>query len=173
MSRNIALFGFMGVGKTVVGRALAERLSLDYVDLDDEIVRYKGKSIPDIFSEEGESAFRAAESRVAASVASKEGQVIACGGGTLLDTGNAEALKATSFMVLLTAEPETILKRVESEGETRPLLMVDDKIGRIEGLLRERNPRYLKAADLIIDTTSLTPEAVAEVIVDNLGGMDE
>ena len=172
MSSNIALFGFMGVGKTVVGRALAERLALKYVDLDDEIVKHEGKSIPDIFSEEGEAAFRAAESNISARVASKEGQVIACGGGTVLNPGNVKALKATSFMVLLTAEPETILKRVESEGETRPLLMVDDKIGRIESLLRARNPSYLHAADLIIDTTGLTPHDVADIIVSNLGGMD-
>ena len=90
-----------------------------------------------------------------------------------MNPGNVKALKATSFMVLLTAEPETILKRVESEGETRPLLMVDDKIGRIESLLRARNPSYLQAADLIIDTTGLTPEDVADIIVNNLGGMDE
>ena len=148
-----------------------ERLSLKYVDLDDMIVQNKGKSISDIFQEEGESAFRAAESMVTAIIASNYGQVIACGGGTVLDSKNAEALKASSYMVLLTSKPETILKRIEAEGEIRPLLMVDDKLARIKSLLEERYSHYLEVADLIVDTTELTPEEVANIIMEKLGGV--
>ena len=168
MEGNIALYGFMGVGKTVVGRILSERLNLKYVDVDEKIVEHKGRTIPEIFKMEGESAFRAAESQVAAELASNGGQVIACGGGTVLNPENGKALKKSSYMVLLTAKPETILQRVETESGTRPLLMVEDKIGRIAGLLKERNPQYLQYADIIVDTTGLTPVEVADIIIENM-----
>ena len=158
----------MGVGKTVVGKILAEKTGLTYVDLDEEIVNRKGKSIPLIFSEEGEAAFRSIENEVAQDIANNVGQIIACGGGTVLKSENRETLQASSSMVLLTADPEIILQRVEAEGETRPLLMVDDKVGKIRSLLAERNPKYVEAADLIVDTSNLTPEEVAEQILKNL-----
>ena len=158
----------MGVGKTIVGKLLAEKTGLTYVDLDEEIVNRKGKTIPLIFSEEGEVAFRSIENEVTNNVANNVGQIIACGGGTVLKSENRETLQASSSMVLLTADPEIILQRVEAEGETRPLLMVDDKVGKIRSLLAERNPKYVEAADLIVDTSNLTPEEVAEQILKNL-----
>ena len=158
----------MGVGKTIVGKLLAEKTGLTYVDLDEEIVNRKGKTIPLIFSEEGEAAFRSIENEVTNNIANNVGQIIACGGGTVLKSENRETLQASSSMVLLTADPEIILQRVEAEGETRPLLMVDDKVGKIRSLLAERNPKYVEAADLIVDTSNLTPEEVAEQILKNL-----
>lgn len=158
----------MGVGKTVVGKILSEKTGLTYVDLDEEIVKRAGKSIPMIFAEEGEASFRALENEVTLGIAENEGQIIACGGGTVLKPGNRDTLQASSSMVMLTADPEIILQRVEAEGETRPLLMVDDKVGKIRSLLLERNPKYVEAADLIVDTSDLTPEEVAEEILKNL-----
>jgi len=158
----------MGVGKTIVGKLLAEKTGLTYVDLDEEIVNRKGKTIPLIFSEEGEAAFRSIENEVTHDIANNIGQIIACGGGTVLKSENRETLQSSSSMVLLIADPEIILQRVEAEGETRPLLMVDDKVGKIRSLLAERNPKYVEAADLIVDTSDLTPEEVAEEILKNL-----
>lgn len=166
---NVALFGFMGVGKSAVGRILAERNGLRFVDLDAEIEARAGKSIPSIFEEEGEAAFREIEKAVALEAAARDRQVIACGGSTVLDAESREGLSETSRMILLTAEPATILERVEAEGETRPLLQVDDRIGGIESLLAARNPHYIRAADLIVDTTGRTPQQVAEDIMNLIG----
>lgn len=158
----------MGVGKTIVGKILSEKTGLTYVDLDEEIVKRAGKSIPEIFAEEGEASFRALENQVTLDIAGSKGQIIACGGGTVLKPENRDSLQASSSMVLLTADPEIILQRVEAEGETRPLLMVDDKVGKICSLLSERNPKYVEAADLIVDTSDLTPMEVADEILKNL-----
>lgn len=168
----MALFGFMGVGKTAVGRTLSERTGLEYVDLDSEITRRKGKTIPRIFEEEGEAGFRAVEMEVTREVAGRNGQVISCGGGTVLDPENVASLKRNSVMVLLTAEPRVILERVEEEGDVRPLLMVDDKLGKIEHLLNARLPRYLEVADLILDTSEMTPEEAAVEIISQIGDVD-
>ncbi|UCD44471.1 MAG: shikimate kinase [Candidatus Bathyarchaeota archaeon] len=167
---NVALFGFMGVGKSTVGRVLAERSGLRFVDLDAEIEARAGKGIPSIFEEQGEAAFREIEKIVALEAAASDRQVIACGGGTVLDAESREGLSETSIMILLTAEPDTILERVEVEDETRPLLQVDERIGRIEDLLAARNPHYIKAADIIIDTTGMTPQMVADHIMRLIGG---
>jgi shikimate kinase len=168
----VALFGFMGVGKTAVGRILSERTGLKYVDLDSEISGRKGKTIPQIFGEEGETGFRAVEKEVTREVAERNGQVITCGGGTVLDPNNVASLRRNSVMVLLTAEPRVILERVKEEGDVRPLLMVEDQLGRIEQLLNARLPRYLEAADLILDTSVITPEEAAVEIISQIGDVD-
>ena len=168
----MALFGFMGVGKTAVGRTLSERTGLEYVDLDSEIAKRKGKTIPRIFEEEGEAGFRAVEMEVTREVAGRNGQVISCGGGTVLDPENVASLRRSSVMVLLTAEPRVILERVGEEGDLRPLLMVEDKLGKIEHLLNARLPRYLEVADLILDTSEMTPEEAAVEIISQIGDID-
>ena len=125
---NIALFGFMGVGKTAIGQVLAEKTGYTFIDVDDEIVARAGKSIPRIFEEDGEERFRAIEKTLALEVAAGDRQVIACGGGTILNQESRRGLAESSKMILLTAEPATILERVEAQGGTRPLLQVEDKI---------------------------------------------
>jgi shikimate kinase len=165
---NIALFGFMGVGKSSVGRLLAERTGLDFVDIDEEIVKRTGMAISAIFEEQGEAGFREVEREVTGEVAGLDGRVIACGGGTVLDPNNLAALRSGSMMVLLTAGIETIISRVEDEGGVRPLLEVEDRQRRIEALIRERHPAYIEAADLIVDTTDEGPEAIAEAIIEHL-----
>jgi shikimate kinase len=165
---NVALFGFMGVGKTLIGGLLSERLELSLFDLDEEIVKRTGKSIDSIFQEEGEARFREIEKEVTREVSQLDGQVIACGGGTVIDPENLENLRRSSRMVLLTADPQVILERVEAEGDVRPLLNVDDRLGKIRRLLTKRWPRYVEAADIIIDTSEYTPDAVVSIIVENL-----
>jgi shikimate kinase len=102
-------------------------------------------------------------------VAAKKGQVIACGGGTVLNDENLNNLRKTSVLILLKAEPEAILDRVNTAGGSRPLLNVADRLKRIRELLSVRNPRYMKSADITIDTSYLKPEQVAEEILRQLG----
>ena len=165
---NIALYGFMGVGKTVVGKALAEMTGMAFVDLDEEIVERAGRTISEIFDEEGEVAFREIERGITQEIAARDGQVIACGGGTILEADNLSSLKRNSILVLLTAEPEMILKRVMAEGDVRPLLNGEDKLQRIESLLEARNSAYTQAAELILDTSRVMPGQVAEKILESL-----
>ena len=165
---NVALFGFMGVGKSAVGRMLAEKLGLSFVDLDEEIVRTTGRSIESIFQEDGEERFREIERTLTEEYSALDGQVIACGGGTVIDPENLENLRRSSRMVLLTAEPEVILERVETEGDVRPLLNVEDRLGKIRSLLSKRWPSYIEAADIIIDTSEHTLQVVVSIIIENL-----
>ncbi len=165
---NIALFGFMGVGKSSVGRLLADRMGLTFVDIDEEIVRRTGMTISAIFEEEGEARFREIEKEITGEVTGLDDRVIACGGGTVLDPNNLAALRSGSTMVLLTANIETIINRVEDEEGVRPLLEVEDRKRRIEALLMKRHPAYIEAADLILDTTGQDPQAIAEAIIENL-----
>lgn len=157
---NVALYGFMGVGKSTVGKILSERLSYGFVDMDEMIERQAGMKINDIFAAEGEKGFRALERKVVMEVAGKDRHVIACGGGAVLDPENAEALSRNSVLVLLTASIDEIVERTRGSDE-RPLLNVDDARAEAEALLRERMPRYLEAADMVIDTTGASPTQLA------------
>jgi shikimate kinase len=163
---NVAIFGFMGVGKSSVGRLVAEAKSMEFVDLDDTIVADAGMDIPSIFKERGEKGFRKLEREATRRIAVRDGLVIACGGGAVLDEDNLEALRRNSKMILLTADPETILERVEADGNTRPLLSDDEKVEPIARLLGERMPRYREAADKTVDTSGKTQAEVAREIIE-------
>ena len=163
---NVALYGFMGVGKSTVGKALSERLGYGFVDMDEMIERRAGVKIKDMFAGEGEKRFRALEKEVAKEVAEKDRHVIACGGGAVLDPENAEALRSNSVLILLTASIDEIVERTRDSDE-RPLLNVDD--AQAEALLRERMPLYLEAADLVMDTTGASPTQLAAEIAVALG----
>lgn len=160
----------MGVGKTVVGKALAEMTGMTYVDLDEIIVERTERTISEIFDERGELAFRKIEKAITHEIARRDGQIIVCGGGTVIDDENLASLRRTSKMILLNAKPEIILERVEAEGDTRPLLMVEDRLGRIQSLLEARKPSYIRAADFIVDTTEKTPKQAAKEILEHLNG---
>ncbi len=166
---NVAIFGFMGVGKSSVGRLVAEALGMEFVDLDETIVTDAGMEIPAIFEERGEKGFRKLEKEATRMIAARDDVVIACGGGTVLDEDNLEALRRNSRMILLTADPETILHRVEADGDTRPLLSDDEKVEPISRLLDQRMPRYLEAADRAVDTSGKTQAQVAREIIEYLG----
>jgi len=165
---NVTLYGFMGVGKSTVGKALSERLGYGFVDMDEMIERRAGVKIKDMFAAEGEKRFRALEKEIAKEVAEKDRHVIACGGGAVLDPENAEALRSNSVLVLLTASIDEIVERTR-DSDVRPLLNVDDARAEVEVLLRERMPLYLEAADLVVDTTGASPTQLAAEIAVALG----
>jgi shikimate kinase len=164
---NVALFGFMGVGKTTVGRLLAPRLGYRFVDSDAEAEKALGMRISEAFTQLGEAAFRGEEHRVVGRLSAGDGQVIALGGGAVLDPVNVAALRRTGRMVLLTASPEEIGLRTRG-ASSRPLLAGGDKLARIRCLLDERRDRYLAAADMVVDTNGVPPIRVAEAILGRL-----
>jgi shikimate kinase len=165
MKTNIALIGFMGTGKTAVGKALAERLDKKFIELDPLIERKAGKTIPEIFSQDGEIAFRELEIEVTKEVAQGKNQVIACGGGVVLNKINIDRLSKESLIVYLTASPQIILERTSNDAEERPLLKVASPRLTIRELLRFRKPFYERAADIKIDTSKLDINAVVEQII--------
>lgn len=165
MKTNIALIGFMGAGKTAVGKALAEKLNKTFVEMDALIEQKAGKSIPDVFQQDGEIAFRELEIEVAKEVSQGKNQVIACGGGVVLNKINTDRLRKESVIVYLTASPEVILKRTSSGGEERPLLKTPDKATAVRKMLSFRKPFYERAADITIDTSKLDIDDVGEQII--------
>ena len=168
MKTNIALIGFMGAGKTAVGQLLAKKLDRKFIEMDLVIEQQAGKSIPEIFQQDGEIAFRELEIEVTREIAERENAVIACGGGLVLNKINLDRLRESSRIVYLTASPRVILKRVSSEEGQRPLLEVDNPTLTIRELLRFRKPFYERAADITIDTSKLDINSVAEQIISKL-----
>ncbi|MFN2229323.1 MAG: shikimate kinase, partial [Anaerolineae bacterium] len=138
---NIVLTGFMGTGKTSVGREVARRLGRPFVDMDDEIVARAGKSIPEIFQAEGEAAFRALEAKVCRELSERHGLVIATGGGALVDPENRRAMLASGPVFCLGCRAEGILERLAGAGD-RPLLDVQDRRAEIERLQGARQEAY-------------------------------
>jgi len=168
MKTNIALIGFMGTGKTAVGKALAEKLGKKFVELDSLIEQKAGKSIPEIFKQDGEIAFRELEIEVTKEVARGKNQVIACGGGVVLNKINIDRLRKESLIVYLTASPKIILKRTSNDAEERPLLKVANPALTIQELLKFRRPFYERAADIKIDTSKLDVDSIVEQIINKL-----
>ena len=168
MRINIALIGFMGTGKTAVGKLLSKRLHLKFIEMDSLIERKAGKPIPQIFQQDGEIAFRELEIDVAKEIAGEQNVVIACGGGIVLNRINIDRLRVGSVMVHLTASPTVILKRTMGDNNVRPLLNVSDPVLRIKELLKFRRPLYERAADITINTSRLSINAVVEQIINKL-----
>jgi len=166
---SVALIGFMGAGKSSVGRALAKKLEKPFVDVDQLIEKKAGKSIAHIFKEAGEPAFREMERVITAEVARQAGQVIACGGGVVLNRSNTDALKKTAVLVYLKASEEAIRKRVSPTRSKRPLLANTKGAKPIEVLMAERRPLYEQTADVTLDTSKLGIDAAASAIIARLG----
>ena len=162
--RNIVLIGFMGTGKSRVGHMVARRLGLRFVDTDDLIVERLQMPIADIFARLGEARFREIERQVVAEVASRDGQVIATGGGVPLFEENVRNLKRNGILICLTASPEIIYRRT-LRSNTRPLLQTRDKLEHIRNLLESRQ-LYYAVADHQVDTSSRPASAVAREIVE-------
>lgn len=162
--RSIVLCGFMGTGKTVVGRELAALLGRRFVDLDETIAADAGRTIGEIFTDEGEVGFRRREREAVARVATRSGLVVAVGGGAVLDAENREALTASGDLVLLTADTPVLAARLSEVG-ARPLLTgADDLPTRIEQLMAERRPAYGQIPTTL-DTSHLDPVAAASAVV--------
>ncbi len=168
---NIILTGFMGTGKSSVGRRAAAQLGWPFVDLDDVIAQRAGKTIPAIFAEDGEPAFRALEAAVCAEMAAPAGRVIATGGGAMVNPANREALAAGGTLICLEAAPEAILRRV-SRGDERPMLAGGEPLARIRELLAQRASAYA-AVPHHLDTTHLSVPAAAERVMGIAAGLPE
>jgi len=139
--RNIVLTGFMGTGKTVVGRIVAERLSRRFVDMDAVVASRLGMSVAEVFARLGEPFFRYEEGRLCRELAAQEGLVIATGGGALLDPANREALSRSGVLICLNARPDALLARLEGD-QMRPLLAQGDREQRVKELLAQRKRHY-------------------------------
>lgn len=160
--KNITIVGFMGTGKTVVAKKLAEKLDREFLELDAIIVDREGMPIRDIFEKKGEEYFRKIEKQVVKEASEREGLVISAGGGAIIDEENFKNLKKNSIIICLEASPETILKRTKG-NVCRPLLNVPDPKKEIKDLLKKRAP-YYKKADHSVNTDNLTVEQVVDKV---------
>jgi len=160
---NIYLVGFMGTGKTAVGRELAKMNKWQFLDLDEFIEDAQHKSVSEIFAKSGEAYFRDLEKSALDGVSRKNDCVVSCGGGIVLDQGNINVMKSTGSMVCLTASVDEIIRRT-SGRVNRPLLNVPDPKEKVEYLLKVRAP-YYDRADIIIDTTQAPIDEIAKKIL--------
>ncbi|MCX7706496.1 MAG: 3-dehydroquinate synthase [Anaerolineae bacterium] len=171
MQPNIILTGFMGTGKTSIGRYVARQMGRPFVDLDDVIAKRAGKPIPRIFAEDGEPAFRALEAAICAELREPSGLVVATGGGAVVNAANREALAAGGIVICLDADPQVILARV-GNGSDRPMLAGEDRLARIKALLAQRATAYA-AIPHHLDTTHLSIPAAAERVMGIVAGLPE
>lgn len=165
--RSIVLVGLMGAGKTTVGRRLAARLGLPFVDADAEVEAAAGLPIPEIFATHGEAAFRDGERKVIARLLQDGPQVLATGGGAFMDADTRARIAARGISVWLKADLDVLMRRV-GRRSNRPLLKADDPRAVMEGLMRERAPFYARA-----DIVLATGDGPHEEVVDRLAGQLE
>ena len=164
--KNVVLVGFMGTGKTAVGKALAKRLGMKFVDMDAAIEEREGMKISEIFDKKGEQYFRHVEKTVAKDISSQSGLVIAAGGGAVIDEENVRNFKSGGVIFCLVATPDRIFERTKWHIH-RPLLNVSDPKEKISELLAKRAEYYARA-DYRIDTTDLTVDGVVDKITEHL-----
>ena len=164
---NLVLVGPMGAGKTSIGKKLAEQLGLAFVDCDHAIESRTGASVPLIFEHEGEPGFRARESALLAEVMQGRDQIIATGGGAVLDPANRRCLHARGFVVYLRTSVEQQLERL-ARDRSRPLLATGDKRGKLEALALARGPLYEEVADLAFDADGLAVATAAQRLLAQL-----
>lgn len=162
-TKTIALVGLMGAGKTSIGRRLAQRLGLPFVDADAEIEAAAGTSIEEIFQRHGEAAFRDGERRVIARLLDGPAQVLATGGGAMMDPSTRALLRARAVTVWLRADLDLMLARV-ARRNNRPLLKGADPRAVLEALIAERYPVYAEA-DITVDSVDGPPEATLERVL--------
>lgn len=164
MVDRLILVGMMGAGKTTVGQMLAERLGWEYLDSDAQVVADTGRTVPELFAEEGEAAFRAEESRVLAdALGGTEPVVVAAAGGVVLSASNRDLLMRSGVVVWLRAAPEVLARRVGT-GAGRPLLD-DDPAGTLTALYEVRRPLYESVAAVTVDVDGLTPDQLVDRVL--------
>jgi shikimate kinase len=164
--RPIVLVGLMGAGKTSIGRRLAEKMDLPFVDADVEIEKAAGKSIPDIFADHGEAHFRDGERRVIARLLENGKQILATGGGAFMNAETRAAIKNQSVSVWLRADLEVLLKRVGKRGG-RPLLENRDPAEVLQNLIDLRYPVYAEA-DITVDSLDVQHNQMVNAVIDAL-----
>lgn len=166
VEKTIVLIGMMGAGKTCIGRKLAERLGLPFVDADQEIAAAAGCSIPDIFALHGEAAFRDGEARVIARLLDDPVQVLATGGGAFMNEKTRAKIRERAISIWLRADIELLMRRV-GRRNNRPLLQKGDPRAVLEKLMAEREPVYAKA-DIIVDSMDGPRDAMVNKVIEAL-----
>jgi shikimate kinase len=168
--RSIVLVGMMGVGKSSIGRRLAARLSIPFVDADGEIEKAAGMSVADIFARHGEADFRSGEARVIARLLESGPQVLATGGGAFMNQKTRDAIRAKGVSIWLKAELEVLLRRISKRRSERPLLATDDPATTLRNLLTEREPVYAEA-DLTVQSSDVSHDAIVADIMTALASL--
>src|SRR6516162_6254529 len=168
-TRSIVLVGMMGVGKSSIGRRLAARLGVAFVDADTEIERAAGMSIADIFARHGEAYFRSGEARVIARLLDSGPQVLASGGGAVMNADTRAAIKAKGVSIWLKAEIDVLLRRVAKRKAERPMLHTDDPSETLRQLLIAREPVYAQA-DLTVQSHEGPHDAIVTEMMQALSG---
>lgn len=166
LDKTVVLIGMMGAGKTCIGRKMAERLGLPFVDADQEIAEAAGCAIPDIFALHGEAAFREGERRVIMRLLDEPVHVLATGGGAFMDERTREKIREKGISIWLRADIDLLLRRV-SRRSNRPLLKQGDPREVLEALMAERDPVYAKA-DIIVDSVDGPRDAMVNKVMDAL-----
>ena len=162
--KTLFFIGFMGAGKTSVSAALGRMLKLPVIEMDEQIARQEGMTIPEIFAQKGESHFRQCETALLEGLAAESACLVSCGGGVAMRQENVAAMRRCGTVVLLTARPEVILERVKDSDE-RPLLQGRKNVADIAALMAQRRSAYEAAADVTVDTSDLTIEEVCRAVL--------
>jgi shikimate kinase len=168
-ARSVVLVGMMGAGKSSIGRRLAARLGVPFVDADTEIEAAAGMSIPDIFAKHGEPDFRHGEARVIARLLEGGPQVLATGGGAVLNPDTRAAIASKGISVWLNAELEVLLRRIHKRRNARPLLQNGDPAETLQRLMAERAPLYAQA-DITVQSRDIAHETIVAEILSALAG---
>jgi len=168
--QNVFLVGLMGAGKTTIGRMLARKLGMRFVDSDHEIEARTGAAIPLIFEIEGEGSFRRREAEVIRDLCGQEGIVLATGGGTILNAESRALLQQRGTVVYLRASIPSILART-SHDKNRPLLRTADPRAKLEELMAQREPLYLEMAHLVVDTGRPNVQSMVQIIINQLDAL--
>jgi len=168
--RSIVLIGMMGVGKSSIGRRLAARLGIPFVDADTEIEKAAGMSIPDIFARHGEANFRNGEARVIARLLESGPQVLATGGGAIMNADTRAAIRQKGVSVWLNAEFEVLMRRISKRKNDRPMLQTSDPAETLRRLLKEREPIYAQA-DITVQSREVSHESIVADIMTALSAL--
>ena len=165
--RSIVLIGMMGVGKSSIGRRLGARLGIPFIDADAEIEKAAGMSIADIFARHGEAAFRSGEARVIARLLNGGPQVLATGGGAVMNPETRALIQKKGVSIWLSAEFELLLRRISKRKAERPMLQTADPAATLRELLAKREPIYAQA-DLTVQSRDVPHDAVVAEILERL-----
>ena len=168
MMKNIVLTGFMGSGKTTIAKAIERKMGISFVDTDELIEIYEQSKISEIFNLKGEKYFRKLETKILKNLIEADGlKVLSTGGGIITNEENILLLKQLGTVFYLRIKPETVVKRLDGDV-TRPLLLGEDKLAKVEKLMNERKEAYEKTADVAIDVDDISVEKIVSKIVEKM-----